>query len=182
MKKKEYTILKHPYFGSSQTLIESFLIIGYDTNDVLLSILKEKPELIYKRSYYLQNEVIFEYKNKVSIISEITSEKCNSIPNYDDIIDKCFPYGSGKIYLNKKEIEYPYSFQFYLRTSKHIDTYNFGFVYKFYEYFLIEDKTTVCIPKVFCILSQYPYFNYFRIVASEIYKGFNEYCYIVLFQ
>ena len=85
MKKKEYTILKHPYFGSSQTLIESFLIIGYDTNDVLLSILKEKPELIYKRSYYLQNEVIFEYKNKVSIISEITSEKCNSIPNYDDI-------------------------------------------------------------------------------------------------
>ena len=51
------------------------------------------------------------------------------------IIDKCFPYGSGKIYLNKKEIEYPYSFQFYLRTSKQIDTYNFGFIYKFYEYF-----------------------------------------------
>ena len=43
MKKKEYTILKHPYFGSFQILIESFLIIGYDTNDVLLSILKEKP-------------------------------------------------------------------------------------------------------------------------------------------
>ena len=197
---KEQTLLKHPYIGSSQTLIESFLIIGHDTNDVLLSVLKVKPDLIHNKSKQLKIdgpnivrpknnliEEIFQYENEVSIISEITSEKCHSIPDYDEIIRKCFPDKKGTIYLNKKQ-ESPYSYQFFLKTKDGIrtkvgidkyDTYNFGFVYKFYEYYELEDKTKVCIPKSFCILSQYPYFNYFRIVASEIYKGFNEYYTVV---
>ena len=188
---KEETLLKHPYIGSSQTLIESFLIIGYDANDVLLSILKYKPDLIHNKSDQPAldesnivrpkndlKEEIFNYNNEVSIISEISSEKCNSIPDYNEIIKKCFPSKKGTIYFNKKQ-EPPYSYQFFLRTKVGIDTYNFGFVYKFYEYYELEDKTKVCIPKVFCILSQYPYFNYFRIVASEMYKGFNEYYTVV---
>lgn len=38
------TILKHPYIGTSPNLIESFLIVGYDTNDILLSINKNVIE------------------------------------------------------------------------------------------------------------------------------------------
>ena len=143
---KEETLLKHPYIGSSQTLIESFLIIGYDANDVLLSILKYKPDLIHNKSDQPAldesnivrpkndlKEEIFNYNNEVSIISEISSEKCNSIPYYNEIIKKCFPSKKGTIYFNKKQ-EPPYSYQFFFRTKVGIDTYNFGCVYKFYEY------------------------------------------------
>ena len=136
---KEQTLLKHPYIGSSQTLIESFLIIGHDTNDVLLSVLKVKPDLIHNKSKQLKidgpnivrpknnlNEEIFQYENEVSIISEITSEKCHSIPDYDEIIRKCFPDKKGTIYLNKKQ-ERPYSYQFFLGVGVGkvgIDTYD----------------------------------------------------------
>ena len=39
------TILKHPFTGTSLNLIETFLIVGYDTNEIQLS-LEEANKLI----------------------------------------------------------------------------------------------------------------------------------------
>lgn len=180
------TILKHPYIGTSPNLIESFLIVGYDTNDILLSINKNVIES-KRESTFCNNSDITKKKNqsqtrlieeiyptdsKVSIVSEICSNNSKSITPYDIIIKKCFPYKSDTIYLNLQKHNYPFSFHFFI--SDKMNNNNFGFVYKFYESFKLQDNSFINIPKAFCIISHYPYFHFFKCVAIEIYKGFTQ--------
>ena len=112
------TILKHPFIGTSLNLIETFLIVGYDTNEILLSIsktTKQKLAFSNKSSYEYRKqrliEEIYPTESKVSIVSEICSNNSKSIIPYDTIINKCFPYKSDTIYLNLQEHNYPFSYQ-----------------------------------------------------------------------
>ena len=59
------TILKHPFIGTSLNLIETFLIVGYDTNEILLSISKTT-----KQKLAFSNKSSYEYK-KQRLIEEI---------------------------------------------------------------------------------------------------------------
>lgn len=187
------TILKHPYIGTSPNLIESFLIVGYDTNEILLSISKtiveSKGDLSkgIKSSFNKANitnqyqtqprliEEIYQTDSKVSIVSEICSNNSKSIIPYDKIIEKCFPYKSDIIYLNLKEHNYPLSYYFFLSYK---ENNNFGFVFKFYESFKLQDNSFINIPKAFCIISRYPYFHFLTVLLLKSIKALHSHSFM----
>ena len=173
-------ITKYPYLGYSENLIEYFSIIGYTENFI--------PELI--STYKLrQNTTINTFNNNIkaqktqknnklyfpTVLSSITSKIDYGIVDNELIINQLYPE-KPKLFL--KEINQPepektnviYSFCFDSNDGKKKLFYT-CFGYKFYELYKEENtEEEYYIPKAFCIVSQYPFFNTFYLICKNLYN------------
>ena len=178
----ENKILKFPYLAYSKNLIECFNIIGY-MEVHMGEIIKE-----IKKNFEKNNETIIkikkmnmnylkEYKSTINpiIINSISSnsEKENFI-DFDLLIKSIFP-SLPSIYYNLIENSKDYKIDsynviFYLDIEQKKPIYSFSFV--FYEMIHVSNSLKIHVPKVFNILSQYPYFIEFNNLFEHIYKLF----------
>ena len=154
-------IKKYPYMGFSPNIIEYFSIIGYQENflPILLDSIKKN-----KNPY------------PPTIISSINSNIDYEIVDNKLIISQVYPDNPLIIQINKNDmvIENPstsnviYSFCFDTPDGKSKLFYS-CFGYKFYEKYTNESTgIEYYVPKAFCIISQYSFFNLFKYICKYI--------------
>ena len=172
-------IKKYPYLGYSENLIEYFSIIGYSENFI--------PELIstYKQKFKTtnttnnnNNQCSSKNKNPYppTVLSSITSKADYGIVDNELIITQIYPENpklilSGLNQPTPEKSSVIYSFCFDSTDGKEKLFYT-CFGYKFYE--LYQDPNTedeYYIPKAFCIISQYPFFNAFYLICKNLYNS-----------
>ena len=172
-------IKKYPYLGYSENLIEYFSIIGYSENFI--------PELIstYKQKFKTtnttnnnNNQCSSKNKNPYppTVLSSITSKTDYGIVDNELIITQIYPENpklilSGLNQPTPEKSSVIYSFCFDSTDGKEKLFYT-CFGYKFYE--LYQDPNTedeYYIPKAFCIISQYPFFNAFYLICKNLYNS-----------
>ena len=163
-------IKKIPYLGYSDNLMEYFSIIGYSETFI--------PELI---STYKQNHNNANNNNNINpfaptVLSSITSKTDYGIVDNELIITQLYPE-NPKIYLTSEtnqsepeKVNVIYSFCFDSNDGKKKLFYT-CFGYKFYELYKdINNDVDYYIPKAFCIISQYPFFNAFFLICNNLYN------------
>ena len=169
-------IKKYPYLGYSPNLIEYFGIIGYSETFI--------PELISSiknSNSYLNSNTQSQLKNispyPPTVLSSITSNNDYGIVDNELIITQLYP-DNPKIFTVEQNQPEPeksnaiYSFCFDSLDGQTKLFYTcFGF--KFYEIFK-DEEDKYYIPKAFCIISQYPFFNAFFNICSNLYDILNE--------
>ena len=168
-------IKKYPYLGYSENLIEYFGIIGYSEIFIpeLISSLKQKQNLNLNN-----NNNQSPYKNisqyPPTVLSSITSKNDYGIVDNELIITQLYP-DNPKIFLCEQNQQEPdksnviYSFCFDSTDGQEKLFYT-CFGYKFYELYKDEDSDDkYYIPKAFCIISQYPFFNCFYMICNNLY-------------
>ena len=169
-------IKKYPYLGYSPNLIEYFGIIGYSETFI--------PELISSiknSNSYLNSNTQSQLKNispyPPTVLSSITSNNDYGIVDNELIITQLYP-DNPKIFIVEQNQPEPeksnaiYSFCFDSLDGQTKLFYTcFGF--KFYEIFK-DEEDKYYIPKAFCIISQYPFFNAFFNICSNLYDILNE--------
>ena len=169
-------IKKIPYLGYSENLIEYFSIIGYTETFI--------PELISNYKLRQINTInnnndqnSLKNKNPYSptILSSITSKSDYGIVDNELIITQIYPE-NPKLILNEVNQSVPeksniiYSFCFDSNDGKQKLFYT-CFGYKFYE--LYKDSNSddeYYIPKAFCIISQYSFFNTFFLICKNLHN------------
>ena len=168
---------KYPYLGYSDNLIEYFGVIGYSEIFIpeLISSIKQKQGLNPNSSSNAQsqnNKNISPYSP--TALSSITSKNDFGIVDNELIITQLYPE-NPKIFLYEQNQAEPeksnviYSFCFDSLDGQEKLFYT-CFGYKFYE--LYKDKESenkYYIPKAFCIISQYPFFNAFYMICNYLY-------------
>ena len=177
---KELLIKKYPFLGYSDNLIEYFAIIGYTEIFIpeLISNFKSNQNNINNNNNN-NNQLSSKNKNPYwpTVLSSITSKADFGIIDNELIIGQFYPE-SPKILLYENNQPEPeksnviYSFCFDSNDGKQKLFYT-CFGYKFYE--LYRDPTKngdeiYLIPKAFCIISQYPFFNAFYLICKNLYN------------
>ena len=160
---------KYPYLGYSENLIEYFSIIGYSETFIpeLISIYNKEQNNINNSN----NNNFLKNKNPYTptVLSSITSKTDYGIVDNELIITQIYPENPNIILseTNQSEPEKTnviYSFCFDSNDGKKKSFYT-CFGYKFYElYNDIDSGNDFYIPKAFCIISQFPFFNSFYII------------------
>ena len=165
---------KYPYLGYSENLIEYFSIIGYSETFIpeLISIYNKEQNNINNSN----NNNFLKNKNPYTptVLSSITSKTDYGIVDNELIITQIYPENPNIILseTNQSEPEKTnviYSFCFDSNDGKKKSFYT-CFGYKFYElYNDIDSGNDFYIPKAFCIISQFPFFNTFYFICKNLY-------------
>ena len=173
-------IKKYPYLGYSENLIEYFSIIGYSENFIpeLISTYKQKFKTTNTTNNNNNNQCSSKNKNPYppTVLSSITSKADYGIVDNELIITQIYPENpklilSGLNQPTPEKSSVIYSFCFDSTDGKEKLFYT-CFGYKFYE--LYQDPNTedeYYIPKAFCIISQYPFFNAFYLICKNLYNS-----------
>ena len=173
-------IKKYPYLGYSSNLMEYFSIIGYEVNFLqkLVSLYKENPSNIITST---NNQALTKMKNSISptILSSITSKIDFGIIDNELIISQLYPENPKIILVevnqpepSKSSVIYSFCFDSKDSTQKVFYT---CYGYKFYEKFTLPNTSeSYYIPKAFCIISQYPFFNNFYLICKSLHQSFNS--------
>lgn len=169
-------IKKYPYLGYSPNLIEYFGIIGYSETfipELISSIKNLNSNPNSNNQSQLKN--ISPYPP--TVLSSITSNNDYGIVDNELIITQLYP-DNPKIFIVEQNQPEPeksnaiYSFCFDSLDGQTKLFYTcFGF--KFYEIFK-DEEDKYYIPKAFCIISQYPFFNAFFNICNNLYDILNE--------
>ena len=169
-------IKKYPYLGYSPNLIEYFGIIGYSETfipELISSIKNLNSNPNPNNQSQLKN--ISPYPP--TVLSSITSNNDYGIVDNELIITQLYP-DNPKIFIVEQNQPEPeksnaiYSFCFDSLDGQTKLFYTcFGF--KFYEIFK-DEEDKYYIPKAFCIISQYPFFNAFFNICSNLYDILTE--------
>ena len=176
---EKLVIKKYPYLGHSPNLIEYFGIIGFSENFIpeLLSSLKST-----NTNPQSQTKNISPYSP--TVLSSLTSKDDYGIVDNDLIINQLYPE-NPKIFNwepNQPEPEKSsviYSFCFDSQDGQEKIFYT-CFGYKFYELYKnkkneeeeteeTENEEQYYLPKAFCIISQYSFFNAFYNICTNLY-------------
>ena len=175
-------IKKYPYLGYSPNLIEYFGIIGYSETFIpeLISSIKNQNSNSNPQS---QLKIISPYPP--TVLSSITSKNDYGIVDNELIINQLYP-DNPKILMveqnqsepEKSNVIYSFCFDSLDGQTKLFYTC-FGF--KFYEIFK-DDEDKYYIPKAFCVISQYPFFNAFFNICNNLYDILNQKKNIVPFE
>ena len=159
---KDLLIKKYPYIGNSPNMMEYFAIIGYQDN--FISILIDTFSKINKNPY------------SPTFLSSINSKiDYGTFENYL-IISQVYPDNPLIIQINKNDIDTEppetsnviFCFCYDSKDGKTKLFYN-CFAFKFYEKY-----NDYYIPKAFCIISQYSFFNSFEYICRNIYTLMTE--------
>ena len=169
-------IKKYPYLGYSPNLIEYFGIIGYSETfipELISSIKNSNSNLNSNTQSQLKNMSPY----PPTVLSSITSNNDYGIVDNELIITQLYP-DNPKIFTVEQNQPEPeksnaiYSFCFDSLDGQTKLFYTcFGF--KFYEIFK-DDEDKYYIPKAFCVISQYPFFNAFFNICSNLYDILTE--------
>jgi len=153
---------KYPFLGYSPNIIEYFGIIGYNEKYV--------PQM-------LNNFTIKQEATRPTILSSITSNSDFGLVDNDLIIDQIYPDNPIPILINKNDpnqevpsiskVIYSFCFDSNDGTKK---LFHVCFSYKFHEKYISYTNEEYYIPKAFCIVSQYFYFNLFNYICQNIYS------------
>ena len=171
---------KYPYLGYSDNLMEYFSIIGYSETFIpeLLSTYnqnKNNTNTNNNNNNNAQSSLKNQNPYPPTVLSSITSKADYGIVDNELIITQLYPE-NPKIFLSEPNQSEPekvnviYSFCFDSSDGKKKLFYT-CFGYKFYE--LYKDLNTgidYYIPKAFCIISQYPFFNTFYLICKNVYN------------
>ena len=186
---------KYPFLGSSPSLIDYFLIIGYDStskNEVASNLLIAQSQM-NSQNPNINNNAFFGFQTDIKpvVLNSIGSDFINAALDEELIIKHMFP---GKLILINFEMsknernELPTkNIMLYLKANKIFefdDAHNekdellkndvmfnvFG--YLFYEPFLVTSKDQkiyrLYFPKIFVFISQYTPFKYFSFLSQNI--------------
>ena len=176
-------IEKFPYMGYAPTLIDYFLLIGYESTFVSNFIVNEIEILSQKNKPNLSKQnFIFNLPIQPSVLSSIAANQKHNVSmlNNDLIIDFTFPNPPAVIYGTHQKSLPPYNVIFgsYGDSSELEESdiskkiYN-GYSFVFYEQRKIQD-IYVFIPKAFTFLTQFPYFLLFNNISQELLKLFSN--------
>lgn len=152
---------------NSSTLINSFLIIGYE--------IEKLEEDLYKLFLNTNNlnsasRLVYNNSNHPTLIGHITSNYSYNNFNEDDIIISVFP-NIPKIFFNQKGYGPTYSVIFKLNNNNKIF---YGYSYIFYENIILKNGVISNIPKAFCIISEYPFFSVYKLFCKQILANFSK--------
>ena len=144
-----------PYLGYSKNLMEFFVVIGF-------------PEKIIKEiepNITLLNEEDYD----LSIISIVISDLALNLFNPDRIIKEIYP---DKPKIVKSDIKPKSTNMIFYSCFDTLDGEKknllVGYGLRFYEKYIDINKNEYYIPKAFAIFSQYPYFNTFNQICSNL--------------
>ena len=164
MSNKDLLVKKYPFLGYSTNLIKYFAIVGYKE--------KQVPNMI--NNYRNEKKTI-----PPTILFSVTSNTDFGFVNNDFIIEQIYPDNPRPISMNKTEkndsnqdpnstSNVIYSF-FIDSTDGKTKLFHICFAFKFYEKYQFEEvNEEYYIPKAFCIISQYYYFNLFDYICKNI--------------
>ena len=164
MNDKDLLVKKYPFLGYSTNLIEYFAIVGYKE--------KQVPNML--NNYRSKKKTI-----PPTILFSITSNTDFGFVNNDFIIEQIYPDNPSPISMNKTEKndsnQDPFStsnviYSFCIdSTDGKTKLFHICFAFKFYEKYQYEEvNEEYYIPKAFCIISQYYYFNLFNYICKNI--------------
>ena len=162
-------IKKYPYLGYSPNLIEYFGIIGYSETFIpeLISSIKNQNS-----NSNLQSQIKNISPYPPTVLSSITSKNDYGIVDNELIINQLYPDNPKILMVEQNQTEPEKSNVIYSFCFDSLDGQTklfytcFGF--KFYEIFK-DDEDKYYIPKAFCVISQYPFFNAFFNICNNLY-------------
>ena len=180
---QEFDLHKFPYHGRAPNLIDKFLIIGYDPK----VLEKTLPALVEKKytdkvSTMKPDTIVIEEKceERPQVLNEICYDYNKELLDNDMILELLFP-DAPTLYLMRPNIEQKVmnigtrGITFSLSPQDNNNSkksYNgFGFVFYEPEKF---PNMIVSLPKIFCILSEYPYFSAYNNLCTKIYQMFKS--------
>ena len=153
---------RYPFLGYSPNIIEYFGIIGYNEKYV--------PQMLND----FNNKHITTHP---TILSSITSNSDFGLVDNDLIIEQIYPDDPAPIIINKNDpnqeppsqskVIYYFCFDSQDGTKK---LFHVCFSLKFHEKYISLTNEEYYIPKAFCIVSQYYYFNLFYYICKNIYS------------
>ena len=167
-------IKKYPYLGYSENLIEYFGLIGYPEDFIpeIISSIKPRQTISSNSSSSSQSRKVIPYSP--TVLSSITSKNDYGIVDNELIITQLYP-DNPKIFLydqnqpepDKSSVIYSFCFD---STDGQEKLFYTCFGYKFYELYKDkENEDKYYLPKAFCIISQYPFFNAFYQICNYLY-------------
>ena len=168
---KDLLIKKCPYLGYSPNLIEYFAIVGYQDNFIPKLI-----DFIETKGSNLENPY------SPTILSSITSNNDYGIVDNELIRSQLYPSNPKIITVDPLNKQIPensnviYSMCFDSTDGKQKLFYTcYGFLfYELYKNQKCKINTEYYIPKAFCIISQFPFFNSFNIICSNLYNIYSQ--------
>ena len=188
----------YPFHGISKHLFDKFLIIGYNTITIFQELfhnksklLSQKIEPIIKNSPLnpFMNAYSFQIETEPMILSEICSDYEKILLDNDMILRLLFPnkpigyyFPSDYVIKNPKKQDCPKPFTFVFNSNPSSNeglkkSYN-GIAYFIYEQHEEQHGTNTVgyfvTPKVFVILSEFPYYAKYYHLLIEISKMFKS--------
>ena len=168
---------KFPYNGKEPNLLGKFMIIGYDSKFV-----EKMSSTIYDEYVSMPNSttpIEVKMDDMPMIINEISYDYNQEFLDDDIMLEVLFPNKPIVYFIkspNVKNTVFPqtnivFSLNPYddANSKKSLN----GYGYQFYD---IEkyQNSVICFPKVFCFLSEYPYFSAYHNLCTKIYKMFKN--------
>ena len=178
-KLKQFSLPTFPYNGRERNLIDRLLIIGYETKQISktsLDVIKQHTE------NPTQCTNGYKMPFQPSVLNSVSYDFSKDFLDDDIIISLIFPDNPYVYYLKNSPpkninlgtsgIIFSLSPQDNNNSKK---SYN-GFAYLFYELDRQPQSANqiVAYPKVFCFLSEYPYFSAFYNISEKLYKLFQN--------
>lgn len=151
----------------SSTLINSFLIIGYEIDKLTQDLYQI---FLNSNNISTASNLVYNNSNPPTLIDHISSNYSSNNFNEDDIIISVFPY-IPKIYFNQKGYGPTYSVIFKINNNNIIF---YGYAYIFYENITLKNGIVSNIPKAFCIISEYPFFTVYKLFCKQILANFSK--------
>ena len=186
----------YPFHGPSKYLFDKFLIIGYNTITILQELVHNKNKLLTQKvEPIIKNSPVDPFINSYSfqieiepmILTEICSDYEKILLDNDMILQLLFPnkplgyYFPNDYYVkNPKKPDYPKPFTFVFNSNPSSNeglkkSYN-GIAYFTYDQHEEQIGTNTIgyyvTPKVFVILSEFPYYSSYYRLLIEISKMF----------
>ena len=188
----------YPFHGISKHLFDKFLIIGYNTITIFQELVHNKSKLLSQKIEPIiknspvnpfMNAYSFQIETEPMILSEICSDYEKILLDNDMILRLLFPnkpigyyFTSDYVIKNPKKQDYPKPFTFVFNSNPSSNeglkkSYN-GIAYFIYEQHEEQHGTNTVgyfvTPKVFVILSEFPYYAKYYHLLIEISKMFKS--------
>lgn len=171
-------ITKYPYNGKATNLIDKFIIIGYEINNIkkiIPQILKQENAI--KSTYYYNctnqahnsfTEILL--TEPIDILSEIVFDPEKSCLPHDYIINSIFPEpprAFREMPCDPKALQMNIVFSGNALKDETKNSFN-CYGYLFYEKIKYNSTNYCYLPKAFVIISEYPYFTSFSQLSNQI--------------
>ena len=175
-KLKTFSLLTLPYNGKQRNLFNRFLIIGYESKFIskitptIIEQCKNNPQR-YSNGYKMEH--------LPSVINSISFDYSQEYLDDDIVIELIFPDFPDVFYIqnqHEKNINLGTSgivFSLTPQDNNNSKKSCIGFAYLFYENEKhSKTNSIIAFPKVFCYLSEYPYFSAFYNISKKLHRLF----------
>ena len=153
-KEFQASLRKYPS-SKSIHLIDYFLIIGYEETFIQEKIIKSIQNIDFTT-----NNNKYKCEEYPTVLSSVNSDYAGDMMDEEDIIKYIFPESPNIPYSKGDNLEIDIKEKNIIFSKVEDNLINIGYAYIFYEFLTMPNRTKIYIPKVFVIISQYPFFYY----------------------